>query len=119
MDKFLEHLLSRNKINDSQARLVENILESSTFFGVLALRQNMVTPEQLEKVILEQYHGKNKRIGEMLVDEEILTRHEVDEILKIQAGARTSINKIIVDLDILSQEEIDAEEQLFNTQSGE
>ncbi|MFH1539988.1 MAG: hypothetical protein ABIH66_13625 [bacterium] len=113
MNKFLEFLLSRKKIDEQQARLVQNVMESSTFFGVLALRDNLVTPEQLEKVILEQYHGKNKKIGEILVDEEILSNEEVEKILNKQSTARTSIGRILVDLEILHEEEVLEEQKAF------
>lgn len=113
MNDFLKFLLMRKKIDEQQARLVQNVMESSTFFGVLALRDNMVTPEQLERVILEQYHGKNKKIGEILVEEGIMTKDEVEKVLQKQSIARASISRIIIDLEILREEEVLEEQEAF------
>ncbi|MEW5944646.1 MAG: hypothetical protein AB1742_00460 [bacterium] len=104
--EFLDFLESRKIITGDQKRLVENVMASSILFGVLALKENLVTPEQIERVILKQFNGSIKKIGEILVEEGILTEEEVKKILKKQKSLSVPCDGIIIDLGVLEEKEL-------------
>lgn len=56
-------------------------------FGVIAIEKGFITEEQLVKALAVQAReniseGKHRRLGQILMDQDLLTVDQIDEVLK-------------------------------------
>lgn len=70
--------------------------------GDLLVEVNMITPEELERV-LELQKKTGKKIGEILIDEKIVTENDIIQVLEFQLGIpHVELDKFEIDKDVTS-----------------
>ena len=57
-------------------------------FGIIAIEKGFITPDELIKALTIQVredieHGTHRQIGEILLDQDIMSANQIEEVVKV------------------------------------
>jgi hypothetical protein len=108
--EFANYLVDQGCVDSASANEAAAAAQSfREIIGALALRYELMSPEQVEAVLAELSPGQ--KFGELAVERNFLTRHQVDSLLQIQC-----LEEIVeIGGNLLLQGNLSAEEFLSRT----
>lgn len=105
---FLDFLIQKKYLKGPHVDTVLMLQKSRFFFGVLALREQYITIEQLEDVLTHQASGNNEqRIGQIMLDKGYMSGEQVDEVLGMQNASAENQAELIVDIGLMDPDKLD------------
>ncbi len=105
---FLDFLIQREYLKGPHVDTVRMLQKSRFFFGVLALREEYITVEQLEKALTHQAScGAEQRIGQIMLDRGFMTQAQVDEVLAMQNASAENQAELIVDIGLMDPDKLE------------
>lgn len=103
---FLDFVISGGYVSTRDADAVRVLQESRFFFGVIALREKLISIDQLERALAEQEKERPRRlIGEILVEMGYLSKGQVDQVLDKKKFAAEHQADLLVDTGMMSKGE--------------
>jgi len=82
---FLDFLIERQYLKGPHVDTVRMLQKSRFFFGVLSLRKEYITIDQLEDVLNHQATTNfERKVGEIMLEKGFMSREQVDEVLSMQ-----------------------------------
>jgi len=91
-----------------------NIMKSRLMFGIIAIRESYITPDQLQSALeLQTSDSAEVRIGELMLRERLMTGDQVERVLAIQRQSSDMPPDIILDTGILPREILEESLQRF------
>lgn len=107
-DNFLDFLIEKKYLKGQHAETVRMLQNSRFFFGVLALREDLITVEQLEEVLKTQAsEGFSRKIGEIMLDLKYLSDEQVNRILNLQDSSPMHQAELVSDVGLMSDEDLE------------
>ena len=107
-ETFLDFLIDRNYLTGQHAQTVRMLQNSRFFFGVLALREDIITIEQLEEVLtLQAKRNFKQKIGEIMLEKEYMSEEQVDRLLNMQESSADHQADLIRDVQLMDDEALD------------
>jgi hypothetical protein len=83
---------------------IEVQLKTLPRIGQVALEEGILSPREIFEVLREQSHMPNMRFGEMAVAMGLLTRDELTRLLMIQADRKRPITEILIERGVLNEQ---------------
>lgn len=103
---FLDFVINSGYVSTRDADAVRVLQESRFFFGVIALREKLISIDQLERALAEQEKESPRRlIGEILVEMGYLSAGQVDQVLDKKKFAAEHQADLLVDTGMMSKGE--------------
>jgi|tagenome__1003787_1003787.scaffolds.fasta_scaffold20119622_2 hypothetical protein len=84
---------------------LEAQLASMPRIGQLALEEGIVSPREIFEVLLAQSNSPSEMFGEIAIQMGFMTRNELMQLLMIQADRKQSLETILVAQGVLSDQE--------------
>src|SRR3982751_5460569 len=84
---------------------LEAQMASMPRIGQLALEEGIVSPREIFEVLLAQSNSPSEMFGELAIQMGFMTRNELMQLLMIQADRKQALEKILVAQGILSEQE--------------
>ena len=107
-DNFLDFLIEKQYLTGQHAETIRMLQNSRFFFGVLALREDLITVEQLEDVLRTQAtEGFGRKIGEIMLDLKYLNDDQVNRILNLQDSSPVHQAELVSDVGLMSDEDLE------------
>ena len=104
---FLDFLVERGFIQGQHAETLQLLKQSRYFFGVLALRANYVTLEQLEEILKYQSAtGTQMKIGEIMLKRKYMTQEQISKILDMQDTSSEYQADLILDVGFMTEDKL-------------
>jgi len=104
--RFGEYLLSRNLATPEQiAKALEFQRSYTRPLGKLARELGYISRKENVQVLLENIKSK-KRYGDIAVEKKLLTRQQVDDLVEIQKRDSVMIGNLLVEDEVLSQKQL-------------
>ena len=114
-DNFLDFLIEKKYLTGQHAETVRMLQNSRFFFGVLALREDLITVEQLEEVLRTQAtEGFSRKIGEIMLDLKFLSDEQVNRILSLQDSSPMHQAELVSDVGLMSDEDLERAMDEYN-----
>ncbi len=116
--KIIDFLSNEGFVDEQQACNLAVILQSRLYFGVVALREGFITPEQLETALIEQERtGSDEKIGELLLRKGYISRGQIDSILSLQENETMPNLELLCELGIIPFDMIDEITEKYENQA--
>ena len=117
-DNFLDFLIEKQYLTGQHAETIRMLQNSRFFFGVLALREDLISVEQLEEVLRTQAtEGYGRKIGEIMLDLEYISQEQVDRILNLQDSSPTHQAELVSDVGLMSDDDLKQALDEYNEQN--
>jgi hypothetical protein len=101
---FLDFLIERGYIEGQQAETVRMLQVSRFYFGVLALREQFITFDDLEAALSRQAEpGNTKKIGEIMLEMGLMTEEHIDRVLEMQNASAEHQAQLVMDVDLIPE----------------
>lgn len=111
---FLDFLLEKGVLDMVELETFRSILQTRLMFGIIALRESYITPDQLQAVLELQTNGAAEmKIGELMIRQELMSRSQVDKVLALQKETGSMPPDVILDTGILPREILEEELLIF------
>ena len=105
---FLDFLIQRKYLKGPHVETVRMLQQSRFFFGVLALREEYITIEQLEEVLTHQQSTNfEKKIGEIMRAKGFMSEDQIDGVLAKQDDSAENQAELIVDIGLMDPDKLD------------
>jgi hypothetical protein len=83
---FVDFLKSRLDLDDAELPQAGEWADAGNTIGMLALRMNLLTVEQIDHILeVQEREGNTRRFGEIADSEGMLSAEQVTQLLAIQA----------------------------------
>lgn len=117
-DNFLDFLIEKQYLTGQHAETIRMLQNSRFFFGVLALREDLISVEQLEEVLRTQAtEGYGRKIGEIMLDLKYISQEQVDRILNLQDSSPTHQAELVSDVGLMSDDDLKRALDEYNEQN--
>jgi hypothetical protein len=101
---FLDFLIERGYLEGQQAETVRMLQVSRYYFGVLALREQFITFDDLEAALTRQAEEDNtKKIGEIMLEMGFMTEEHVNRVLELQNASAENQAQLVMDVDLIPE----------------
>lgn len=86
--EFIEFLVAECVIDSEKAENIKEIWRTRLRFGIIALREGFISPDDLFHVLQEQSANEDRsvKIGEILLSKNLMTAEQIEKALSIQAS---------------------------------
>jgi hypothetical protein len=104
--RFGDYLLSRNLVTPEQiARALESQRSYTRPLGKLARELGYVSRKENVQVLLENIKSE-KRYGDIAVEKGLLTRQQIDDLVEIQKRDSVMIGNLLVEDEVLTKKQL-------------
>lgn len=112
---FIDFVINEGYLHGPNAEALKMLQESRFFFGVLALREQFITVEQLQEALAAQVGDcQGKLIGEIMVEKGYLTRNQVDVVLEQKNSCAENQAELLVDIGMMCRDVVEEALQKYS-----
>ena len=105
---FLDFLIERQYLKGPHVDTVRMLQKSRFFFGVLSLRKEYITIDQLEDVLNHQATTNfERKVGEIMLEKGFMSREQVDEVLSMQNASAEHQAELVVDIGLMDADKLE------------
>lgn len=113
-DRFISHLVKREKISPAALQKVNDILLSPWLFAKTALTLGFISKSQYEKIATIDSENKTaKDIAKFLLAKKLITATQLEQINEKHSSDLELVKEIIADLELIDTAELEAEAGVF------
>jgi len=104
--KIVEFLISQGFVTEKQIiKVIEEQKRTGTDITTLIVEMGYITQKELTALLGEQIHITHRqRIGEVLLDQELITKDQLDEALVLQESSHDSLGACLIRLNYIDEE---------------